>query len=331
MSDTTQTAEVLDLHVPDYSARSRRPRKTMYRANQRNVVTIDVSGIDAEMRDKLQLDESITEVNSYVEFSSARLIGASYREQKTNSNRDMLVVNVGIVLDGLGVGLIDEDGNRHPHPLLSEPRYARYRNLPHRVNAQQWMARDQVKRFDALANHLYDNHNFRIIEEPRNPEDSQRQTTDVAQVRPLQPIDPDNPKDYGAPVNGFEVSVNTNYAEGFRSFYEGLTEQQQRIESAFSEEDEELRAQKVQALNEARNVHFVGGAYFNKDRSQWFARVVDVGIIIVDGNTFPFYPVRGNKLDSEKLLSSERNQTGGNGQALPVGDSGPTAEELASF
>lgn len=333
MNDTAE-AEVYDLTPPDYSSRARSSRKTTYRARQTNTVTLPKAAVDLPF----EVDDAVSEVASYVRFDSARLIGCKYREQRTNDKpdgtpgREMLVVSAGIILDGLEVGLIDPDGREVPHPLLSEPRFANYRQFPHRVNAQQWMAREHVDGFDALANYLYDNHEFRIITNPRNPEDSQRTTTDKVRVRPINSIDELNdPSDYGAPCDGFEVSVNENYPDGFRSFYQGLTEQQKRIESAFNEDDPELRAEAVKSLEDSGNIHMVGGAYFDKNQQRWYARVVDVGVVYVDNRQFPFYPVRGEKLDSSKLLN-ESTADSGNGQgSKPLQLTGPTAEQIADF
>lgn len=280
-------------------------RKSLYRPGVENRTLVNIEG---------------TETPTFTSFDRARLIRLSARPQEAGSQakgtlRKMIVVSMGIILDGLDVSKL-EGGENVPHPLLSDPRFENFKSLPHRINAQQWMEVDDLPHVVNLANHLRNANSFRIQLKPDLPKNSNRKTRDLFVARPLHSMDPNNPTDFGVELDSFEVSVNPEYPQGFSSFYEGLTEQQERWVDVINEEDEDLRKQYEENLSQ--NMHFVGGAFFDEKNSQWWPRPVDIGIVGVNGQNFPLYPVTGDNLDADDLLSEIMSETEKNKVATDV-------------
>lgn len=299
------TTDVLAM-PPAREAPTRNPsRKTFYRANELNTFTFTQDGETRE---------------GYLTFSSARLIRLAVRPQKTRS-RQAFVVSQSIIIDDPEIGELKGD-TKIPHDLFREERYKAWREdemTPFRVNAQQWVQGQNYDLIMAYAEHLQANHDFVVVEEPETPEGSQRKTQDLLVARPRNSGQITNHRDRGVHLDGFEVSVNPDYEAGFNDFFTGLSEQQQRWESAVELEAE----QQYQALQSLRqNWHYLGGVYHDNNSRTWWARPVDVGLVVVDGAELPLYRRQGAQVRAElftKFLEEDEASTPATGSAaLPV-------------
>lgn len=307
------TTTVEPLPLPRARDEANNPsRRTEYAAGvtNSNIVTIDGQ-----------------ERTVYTHFDSARLIRLAARAQTAGQGsgdvRKMIVVSMGIILDGLQVSILEDD-QLVPHPLLSDPRFEKYKTLPHRVNAQQWMEVRDLPHVVKLSNFLKQNKQFRIQKNPPPPQNSRRKTRDLFQVRPFRTPNRDNPTNYGTEIDAFEVSVNLDYPQGFKSFYQGLTEQMNRWLDVVKEEDKDTRAQMEETLN--TNMHFVGGAYFDDKQQEWWPRPVDIGILTIDNQPFPLYPVMGDDLDTDDLMDLIDPESTTEAPVAPEVTDGPNAE-----
>jgi len=281
-------------------------RKTLYRSG--NALNTFATTIDGE------------ELTGYVTFSAARLISVAARVQQSSRGK-ALVVTQGLIIDDPEVGLLKGDA-RVPHPFFSEPRYAAWARSerPKRINAQQWVQPENKGLVIDYVNTLREQHGFSIVQNPSRPEGSQRRTKDLFVARPTNGREVKSPRDYGVKLDGFEISVNPDYEQGFNSFYAGLEEQRERWESAVAMTDEDERRQYLEGISQ--NIHFLGGVYRDEDQRTWWARPVDVGMVVVEGTDFPLYQQRGAELSED--LFGELNDTG------PTGASGElTVEELS--
>lgn len=280
-------------------------RKTLYQAGG-HLNTYPVT-IDGE------------EMTGYVTFTAARLISVAARVQQSSRGK-ALVVTQGIIIDDPEVGLLKGDV-RVPHPFFGEPRYAAWARSerPKRINAQQWVQPENKGLVIEYVNHLRNEHGFSIISNPSRPEGSQRRTKDLFVARPTNGREVQSPRDYGVKLDAFEVSVNPDYEQGFKSFYVGLENQRERWEAAVAMTDEDERKQYLETISQ--NIHFLGGVYRDEDQRTWWARPVDVGMVVVAGTDFPLYQQRGAELSDD--LFAELNDAG------PEGASGElTVEEL---
>jgi len=266
-------------------------RKTVYVAGEYNTFTFE--------------DDDNEQKRGYLRFDAARLIRLSARPQPKNDGAMRIIVRMEIVLDGLDVGLVDDDGNYVPHPLVSEPRYVQWQdevNRPKRVRAQQWVQKESYADVVEFANYLRKNHRFSIRKDREglaNPENSQRTTHDLFQVTPITGRRV-AVNDWGVKLDAFEVSINPSYIEkgpGFSSFYQGLTEQQNRIEEALEMPAEE-REQRLIDIN--NTLHYVGGVHFGDDGNE-YARSIDVGMVELDELEFAFYDRTGEELDEDDV------------------------------
>lgn len=310
MSDTKTVPDVEPLELPEREGTtSFNSRKTLYVAGEVNEFTYTSDGEEHE---------------GYITFDAARLISAQARVQVLtrgkNKGKKALVVSQGIVIDNPVIGRV-ENGELVPHPLHREPRYAAWQNSnrPKRINAQQWVQAENYQLVKDYANFLHQECGFSLVRKPTQPEGSQRKTKDLFVARPSNGRDITDRTEYGVKLDAFEVSVNPDYPQGFKSFVNGLNEQMIRWEAAVQEEKEDLRTQMLE--NIAQNIHFLGGVYRDEEQHTWWARPVDVGMVVIDGTELPLYHVRGSELDDD--LFSEVIEDAG---AL---DDGPSEEALA--
>lgn len=251
---------------------------------------------------------------------AVRVIRVTARPQWSQTRKAlMIVVTQSMVVDGLFVGIKLDDHHVAPHPMLSDPRYARWArdvSRPKRIQAQQWVTAENFTLVMAYANALRDHHDFRLIKNPTNREGSARQTTDIFAASPATPSRGDRLHEYGVKLDAFEVTTNPNYQEGFKDFYTGLTEQQQRWENAFTLEGEE---RKLELQQVARNIHFISGLYRQDGAREWWARPVDVSSVRIGGETYALYNRNQDRLTEDDFALLFAND----------GGSDPAAERIS--
>lgn len=313
MSDTQMTDEGVNvdtLPLPEREITQLVSRKQLYHANQVNTFTFTEDG-----EEKL----------GYFQFKRARLISVTGRVQPTQRSR-ALVVTQGIIIDQPEIGVFDGD-TRVPHPLHTDPRYQAWQasQRPKRINAQQWVQKENKDLVQEYVNYLHREHGFSVIQRPQKREGSQRKTQDLFVARPSNGRDLENENDrsnYGVPLNSFEISVNPDYEQGFNSFAEGLEEQRMRWEAAFEIEDDDLRNSHLEQI--AQNIHFLGGVYRDEDARTWWARPVDVGMVSItdpqsnEDRDWPLYQQRGTEL-TEDLFSALDEPEQSSGGSAPTG------------
>lgn len=289
MSDT----QVLPLPERDIAQIS--SRKKLYEAGKVNTFTFEEDG---------------QEHLGYIVFPQARLISVTGRVQATREGNKALVVTQGIIIDEPEIGVIEDDV-RIPHDMITQDRYASWRDerRPKRVNAQQWVQKENRELVRDYVNYLHNEHGFSVIQNPAKREGSQRKTQDLFVARPSGGRDPatTDRNNYGVPLDSFEISVNPDYEAGFNSFAQGIEEQRARWEAAVQMEDDDLRKAHLEQI--AQNIHFLGGVYRDEDTKTWWARPVDVGMVIIDGKEFALYQQRGSELTDDLFSELDENGT----------------------
>ena len=303
MTDNTVKSEVpLELPEDDNPLQTVSRRKTIYRPGVDNEFVVETPGGD---------------VRGFFHFKAARLIQMSAREQETEKGKS-LVVSQAIIIDDPLVGILDEDGNRRIHPMFADPRYANWANSdrPKRVNGQQWVQPDNAGMLKEYGNYLRENCGFRVDLNPRPRPGSDRKTTDLLRALPIN-RDQSDPTSYGVQLSAFEVTTNPDYAPGFTDFFSGVTEQQQRWESAVKLEDPEARKEFFRQI--VANIHYLGGVYH--DNSAWWARPVDVGMIEIDGHQLPLYSSHGQEITDDVFSGLYTSTTSPSGSSEGAGAS----------
>lgn len=275
------------LSLPQRDIATINSRKKLYVAGEVNTFTFTHDGQERE---------------GYFTFERARLISVTGRVQPTQRDK-ALVVTQGIVIDNPDIGVI-EDGVRIPHDMITQDRYKSWRDdrRPKRINAQQWVQKENRELVMEYVNYLHNEHGFSIIQNPAKREGSQRKTQDLFVARPSDGRDPNSTdrSNYGVALDAFEISVNPDYEQGFNSFTEGIEEQRARWEAAAAMEDKEIQQKQLEQI--AQNIHFLGGVFRDEDNKSWWARPVDVGMVVLDGKEFALYQQRGSEL-TEDLFS----------------------------
>lgn len=274
--------------------------------------------------------ESLT---GYFKFQRARLIEVRGRVQPTRSG-NAIVITQNIIVDEPEIGLVGENDLLEPHEMFTADRYEAWRNpnRPKRINAQQWVQSDNRELVMDYVNYLHKSHKFSIIKNPMNPEGSQRKTQDLFVARPVagRVITEQERANFGAKLDEFEVSLNPDYEQGFSSFVEGIEEQRNRWEEAYSVEDPKQRQQILD--NISQNIHFLGGIYRDEATKSWWARPVDVGLVVItdpesgEQNEWSLYHQRGTELD-ESIFSELDGTRDEVKQVIPTG--GVSVEKLA--
>jgi hypothetical protein len=252
----------------------------------------------------------------YVSFESLRILSISVRDYTLDGKGRFFRVEHRFVADNPQVGRIINN-QKVPHALFTEQRYSQWASeqLPKRFQGGQWMPVEQNQLLMDYFNYLRSAHNYAIDRDAPPPPNSQATRNDFLRARSTQPRDPSNPRAYGIPVDAIEVSINPTYERGFVSFWDGLEEQLERIETAAAmpAEDAQQKAVRDQAFqNLMLNVHSLSGVYHNEEDMTTWPRSVDVGSVTIDGKAFPLYNNRGAELsdaDFAEILAADSKTT----------------------
>lgn len=290
-SHEQDTDQGIALELPEREITQIASRKHTYEAGKINAFPFELDG---------------EEMTGYFRFERARLIAVTGRVQPTRNTR-ALVVTQGIIIDNPEVGMIGEGDTLIPHPMHTDSRYTAWQvsQRPKRVNAQQWVQAQNRQLVMDYVNYLHNKHEFSITQRPSKREGSQRKTEDLFVARPSngRDLEGDDRTNYGVPLNSFEISVNPDYEQGFKSFVDGLEEQRMRWTGAFDIEDDDLRRQALEQI--AQNIHFLGGVYRDEEAKTWWARPVDVGMVNIthpdsgEARDWALYQQRGSELDED--------------------------------
>ena len=257
-------------------------------------------------------DGKMRHETGYFKADSVRLIQVSVRDQIVKKDRQAFIASFVFIADNEEIGLIDSDNNMIPHPFYTSEEYRIWREMlspteqaipgrdrllkPHRIAGQQFVYSPRENKpgsVDLLLKFCNDLKDLGMDFQPEPAQVPGRTTKDMFRMVPRTRAGVDI-TNTGVLVDGFEISVNPNYDEGFRSFYAGLEDQRNRLERMIQyrmDGRDELFQEARKSFE--RNSHHLNGVYDEKKNgvltgSQW-PRTADVGIITVGSTSYPLY------------------------------------------
>lgn len=304
--------------------------------------TIDLASVLEEAQSLLDANRSPIQRGSRFWFSDRDDISGSPRLTRI-AGRKHTAVGTGSKSLLLNFEFTIEDFETESR-LHQDPRYSQFvERQVARLRSQQWVKSASFSEVKRL-NHNLGLLGWRIIDEPTNPENSQRTTNDLFVLRPGETFDPENPAGYGAAVD-VEISSERDeerYDENFDGDFTSVADEiADEIDRAMELTDHNRQ---VEAMADAiRRLSRISGDRPSEQDGTTFAKNVSTGalrLLDVKSNStngpdddgdgmleFRFYgntpdpdgTIRSKSLDSfeEELLSDENTGEGAKPKPTP--------------